>query len=103
MDGRGSYLDNIFVELLWRCLKYEEVYLNAYESPREAKAKIAAWIHFYNFERPHQSLNYRTPWEVYQKSIQEQARNTDPTLDSMVSYVVSLVEEDNPCKESLAF
>jgi putative transposase len=103
MDGKGSYLDNIFVERLWRSLKYEEVYLHAYESPREAKAKIAAWIYFYNFERPHQSLNYRTPWEVYQESNEEQNQNTDPALDSVVPYVVSLNEVDNPCKESLTF
>ena len=61
MDGKGRCLDNIFVERLWRSLKYEEVYLNAYESVAEAKAGIGAWLSFYNDERQHQSLGYRTP------------------------------------------
>lgn len=65
MDGRGRWIDNVFVERLWRSLKYEEVYLRAYDSTAEARAGIAAWIEFYNFERPHQALGYRTPWEAY--------------------------------------
>jgi putative transposase len=65
MDGKGRCMDNIFVERLWRSLKYEEVYLKAYDSVAEARAGIAAWIEFYNFERPHQALGYRTPWEAY--------------------------------------
>lgn len=65
MDGRGRALDNIFVERLWRSVKYENVYLHHYESPREAQAGLAGYFHFYNNERPHQSLGYRTPSEVY--------------------------------------
>ncbi len=65
MDGKRRWIDNVFVERLWRSLKYEEVYLKAYDSIAEARAGIAAWIEFYNFERPHQALDYRTPWEVY--------------------------------------
>ena len=65
MDGRGRALDNIFVERLWRSLKYEEVYLKAYGSVAELEAGVSAWLHFYNHERLHQSLNYRTPAEVY--------------------------------------
>jgi putative transposase len=65
MDGKGRCMDNIFVERLWRSLKYEEVYLRAYETVEEAKQGIAAWIHFYNFERVHQALGYKTPWEVF--------------------------------------
>ena len=61
MDGKGRYMDNIFVERLWRSLKYEEVYLNAYASVAEAKAGIGFWLGFYNEERQHQSLGYRTP------------------------------------------
>src|SRR5947208_3735268 len=61
MDGKGRYMDNIFVERLWRSLKYEEVYLNAYASVAEAKAGIGSWLGFYNEERQHQSLRYRTP------------------------------------------
>jgi Integrase core domain len=61
MDGKGRYMDNIFVERLWRSLKYEEVYLNAYASVAEAKVGIGSWLGFYNKERQHQSLGYRTP------------------------------------------
>src|SRR5215469_10963384 len=66
MDGKGRYMDNIFVERLWRSLKYEEVYLNAYSSVAEAKAGIGSWLGFYNEERQHQSLGYRTPRQVYE-------------------------------------
>ncbi len=65
MDGRGRASDNIFTERLWRSVKYEEVYLNDYASPREARQGIARYFHFYNFERPHQALDYRTPVAVY--------------------------------------
>ena len=64
MDGKGRYLDNIFVERLWRSLKYEEVYLTAYASVAEARAGIGSWLGFYNQERQHQSLGYRTPRQV---------------------------------------
>src|SRR5437762_3018286 len=66
MDGQGRYMDNIFVERLWRSLKYEEVYLNAYASVAEAKAGIGSWLGFYNEERQHQSLGYRTPRQAYE-------------------------------------
>lgn len=65
MDGKGRFMDNIFVERLWRSLKYEEVYLKAYETGTEAKAGIAAYMNFYNHERLHQALGYRTAWEVH--------------------------------------
>lgn len=65
MDGRGRALDNIFVERLWRSVKYEEVYLNNYETVREAKERLTEYFHFYNTERLHQSLGYRTPREIY--------------------------------------
>ena len=65
MDGRGRALDNVFVERLWRSVKYEEVYLNNYETVREAKERLTEYFHFYNTERLHQSLGYRTPREVY--------------------------------------
>ena len=61
MDGRGRCLDNIFVERLWRSLKYEEVYLKDYASVTEARAGIERYFRFYNHERLHQSLDYRTP------------------------------------------
>ena len=65
MDGRGRCLDNIFIERLWRSLKYEEVYLREYTRVPEARTGIANWIRFYNHERFHQSLDYRTPAAVY--------------------------------------
>jgi len=65
MDSKGRAIDNIFTERFWRSLKYEEVYIKNYESPREARREIAYYIDFYNRERPHQSLGYRTPFEVY--------------------------------------
>jgi len=65
MDGRGRALDNIFTERLWRTIKYEEVYLKQYESPREARQELAAYLRFYNEQRVHQALEYQTPAEVY--------------------------------------
>jgi putative transposase len=65
MDGRGRALDNIFTERLWRTVKYEEVYLHDYATPREARAGLSRYLSFYNHERPHQSLRYQTPAEVY--------------------------------------
>jgi putative transposase len=65
MDGRGRALDNIFTERLWRSVKYEEVYLQNYESPRQARQGLTNYFHFYNHERLHQSLNYRTPAELF--------------------------------------
>jgi putative transposase len=65
MDGRGRALDNVFVERLWRSVKFEEVYLKAYETPGEARLGLGRYFGFYNQERPHQALGYRTPAEVY--------------------------------------
>ena len=65
MDGKGRYADNIFVERLWRTVKYEEVYLKAYASAGEARRELGAYFRFYNDQRPHQALGYRTPAEVF--------------------------------------
>ena len=65
MDGKGRALDNVFVERLWRTVKYEEVYLRDYGSPREARRGLSAYSMFYNEVRPHQALGYRTPAETY--------------------------------------
>jgi putative transposase len=64
MDGKGRYTDNLFMERLWRSLKYEEVYLKAYAGGKEARAGIGGYFDFYNLERPHQALGYQTPAEV---------------------------------------
>src|SRR6201998_3928229 len=79
MDGKGRCMDNIFVERLWRSLKYEEVYLHAYATVAEAKAGIGAWISFYNDERQHQSLGYRTPRRVYEEGLWIWGRSASPT------------------------
>jgi len=61
MDGKGSYRDNLFIERLWRSVKYEEVYLHAYQDGRDARIGLGNYFRFYNTERPHQSHGYRTP------------------------------------------
>jgi putative transposase len=65
MDGRGRAFDNIFIERLWRSVKYEEVYLRDYQTPAEAQLSLRRYFKFYNHQRPHQALDYRTPAEVY--------------------------------------
>ena len=65
MDSKGRALDNIFTERLWRTIKYEEVYLKDYANPREAREELRTYLRFYNEQRVHQSLEYRTPAEVY--------------------------------------
>jgi putative transposase len=65
MDGKGRWIDNVFVERLWRSVKYESIYLHAYETPREVTVALTRYFHFYNVRRPHQNLDYRTPDEMY--------------------------------------
>ena len=72
MDGKGRYADNIFVERLWRTVKYEEVYLKAYADAKEARRELGAYFRFYNDQRPHQALGYRTPAEVYHQAMNVQ-------------------------------
>jgi putative transposase len=68
MDGRGRCLDNVFVERLWRSVKYEDIYVRGYEAVPELQGGLGRYFGFYNDERPHQSLGYRTPAEVYRES-----------------------------------
>ncbi len=65
MDGRGRFMDNIFIERLWRSIKYEEVHLKAYADGREARTGISSWMTFYNFRRPHQAMNNQMPMAVW--------------------------------------
>ncbi|MGC9327727.1 MAG: IS3 family transposase [Candidatus Hinthialibacter sp.] len=65
MDGRGRVFDNIFIERLWRSVKYEDIYLNEYGTMQECETGLQAYFRFYNRSRYHQSLQYRTPYEVY--------------------------------------
>jgi len=67
MDGRGRVFDNIFVERLWRSVKYEEIYLHDYETVSDARNGIARYFFFYNMQRLHESLGYKTPYEIYVK------------------------------------
>ena len=88
-DGKGRYTDNIFVERLWRTVKYEEVYLKAYAS--EARKELGAYFRFYNDQRPHQALGYRTPAEVFhqvtdvgdERAVQAKKSPIDQTLVSL--------------------
>jgi len=73
MDGRGAWRDNVFVERLWRSVKYEEVYLRAYDSVGEARASISRYLDFYNRKRPHSSLDARTPDQAYFDSLSQRA------------------------------
>jgi putative transposase len=75
MDGKGRFLDNIFVERLWRSLKYECVYLHAWETGSEAKAGVGKWIEFYNRKRPHSALGGKSPAVIYWQ--RNQTTNTD--------------------------
>ena len=77
MDGRGRALDNVFVERLWRSVKYEEVYLHDYATPGEAQLNLDRYFRFYNKERYHQALDYRTPGEVYSMSKVEFSRHVE--------------------------
>lgn len=77
MDGRGRALDNVFIERLWRSLKYEEVYLKDYRDGWEAESSLASYLAFYCHERIHQSLGYRTPAEVYRSVSRRVGRRAD--------------------------
>src|SRR5262245_38749172 len=68
MDGRGRWMDNVFIERLWRSLKHEEVYLKDYADGREAHAGISSWLSFYDGQRPTQALRYRTPMAVWREA-----------------------------------
>jgi putative transposase len=80
MDGKGRYLDNIFIERLWRSLKYEEVYIRAYDSVPEARRSLGVWLAYYNDVRPHQSLEYQTPREVFEGEACEYVDNISASL-----------------------
>ena len=80
MDGKGRYRDNIFVERLWLTVKYEEVYLKAYANASEARKELEVHFRFYNSQRPHQALGYRTPAEVFHQvrnALSEESKVTE--------------------------
>ena len=82
MDGRGRWIDNVFIERLWRSLKYEDVYLKGYADGREARAGIAEWLAFYNHRRPHQALANRAPMAVWRGGAPEPAVDMTLRLDN---------------------
>ena len=73
MDGRGRWMDNVFIERLWRSLKYEKLRLWSYQTIPELRALTADWIEFYNHRRKHQAHGYNTPWSVYQTPVSQAA------------------------------
>jgi putative transposase len=77
-DGRGRALDNVFVERLWRSVKYEDIYINNYERVPELESGLSAYFRFYDEERPHRSLDYRTPGEVYRAGLGQAIRGEGP-------------------------
>ena len=80
MDGKGSYNDNLFIERLWRTVKYEEVYLKAYQDGRDARAELGQYFRFYNDERPHQAHGYRTPAEIFSSAIESVCKGVIESL-----------------------
>jgi len=76
MDGRGRALDNVFIERLWRTVKYEDIYLKEYVSGADCQKGLRSYFNFYCHERPHQSLDYRTPWEVHHSRRWASCRST---------------------------
>jgi putative transposase len=95
MDGKGRYSDNLFIERLWRTVKYEEVYLKAYQDGRDARVSIGDYFRFYNSQRPHQALGYRTPAEMFDstpmqadhRAMIESSETADPNLS--ISLILS--------------
>ena len=92
MDGKGRCRDNVFIERLWRSLKYEDVYLKGYQVVSEARAGIGAYFRFYNGERPHQALGYRTPWDVF-----ESRRPSAGEAEDTEEVVVAQQEPERRC------
>ena len=88
MDGRGRALDNVFIERLWRSVKYEEIYLNDYQSVPELHQGLGQYFHFYNHERSHSALDGRTPAQVHQASaVSERGACKRPTAGLRVDKV----------------
>ena len=97
MDGKGRYLDNIFIERLWRSLKYEEVFIKAYVSVAEARRGMGAWLTFYNDARPHQSHGYRTPGEVFSG---EAAPGYGDNASALPPYPPAQQQQEKACMDS---
>ena len=93
MDGKGRWVDNVFVERLWRSLKWEEVYPRCYDTVFEAKAGIANWLKFYNNERLHQALEYKTPSKIYSSGAHPISITTTGAME--LNTVINLIPEQD--------
>ena len=69
MDGRGRALDNIYIERLWRTVKYEEIFLKSYNSVKDLRKELEKYFRFYNYERDHSAHDYKTPWKIYSRNM----------------------------------
>jgi putative transposase len=94
MDGKSRWVDNVLVERLWRSLKYEEIYPSCYETVFEAKAGISAYLNFFNNERLHQALDYKTPAEIYRNSLRSITTETNNTTDLNNLIKIDLKKEE---------
>ncbi len=101
MDRRGRWIDNVFIERLWRSLKHEGFYLKGYTDGREAKAGIAAWITFYNTQRFHQALGHRTPMLVWREGMAAAAAPSEKAVE-MMDNAAALPTSPQQQKTSLA-
>jgi putative transposase len=97
MDGRGRAKDNIFIERFWRSLKYEDVYIKEYATPRQARKGINNWLKFYNDYRPHQSLDYQTPTGVYFQNGEDMPISQD--TGSILALIAADILAINTCTE----
>ena len=95
MDGKVRYTDNIFVERLWRTVKYEEVYLKAYANAKEARRELGAYFRFYDNQRPHQALGYRTPAEVFHQARNAPGKESKMTEDPPDGTGVGIIGRSN--------
>jgi putative transposase len=91
MDGKGRWADNIYIERLWRAIKYELVYLHSFENVQGARKAISQYIIFYNQQRPHQALNYQTPSAVYKQKIIPSKKEL---FNGFINQQKTLIQED---------
>lgn len=103
MDGKGRATDNIFTERLWRTIKYEEVYLKEYASPKEARRSLAQYLDFYNYRRRHQSLDYQTPASMYYGQPTASANEMPDTLTPVQPGDDQAVDKWKTAKESAVY
>ena len=99
MDGRGRWMDNVFIERLWRSLKHEDIYLKGYADGREAKAGIASWIAFYNGRRPHQGLGNRTPMTAWREGITGASNGTAVDMTLRLDNAIALPTCPQPTQQ----